>query len=121
MNASPVPRMSYARIAWINRWLDYSNSDMTTEVDDMARVLKVAEEAGEAASAYIGMIGQNPRKGVTATMEDVLSELADVAITAMCAIQHFTQNTIQTERIMDDKINAIVHQISIGTPKGGWP
>ncbi|MBY8872880.1 MazG-like family protein [Micromonospora sp. PLK6-60] len=50
------------------------------------RILKVTEEAGEAASAWIGTIGQNPRKGVTHTTEDVAAELADVVLTALVAI-----------------------------------
>ncbi|MEU8818378.1 hypothetical protein [Actinoplanes sp. NPDC048796] len=50
------------------------------------RILKVTEEAGEAAAAWIGMLGQNPRKGVTHTRDDVAAELADVAFTALVAI-----------------------------------
>lgn len=52
-------------------------------------VLKVQEEAGEAAEALIGMHGWNSRKGICATRDDVLDELADVIITAavaMCGI-----------------------------------
>jgi hypothetical protein len=33
------------------------------------------------------MVGQNPRKGVTHTREDVAAELADVAFTALVAIE----------------------------------
>lgn len=51
------------------------------------RILKVTEEAGEAAGAWIGVIGQNPRKGVTHTLDDVAGELADVALTALVAIE----------------------------------
>jgi NTP pyrophosphatase (non-canonical NTP hydrolase) len=52
------------------------------------RILKLAEETGEAAEALIGM-QMNKRKGVCRTRDDVLDELADVIITAavaMCAI-----------------------------------
>lgn len=51
------------------------------------RILKLVEEAGEAARAWIGVIGQNPRKGVTHTVDDVAAELADTAITALVAIE----------------------------------
>ncbi|MFK3982202.1 hypothetical protein ACI2K4_17715 [Micromonospora sp. NPDC050397] len=51
------------------------------------RVLKVAEEAGEAAGAWIGVLGQNPRKGVTHTPAEVAGELADVALAALIAIE----------------------------------
>ncbi|WKU02846.1 hypothetical protein [Micromonospora sp. HUAS LYJ1] len=50
------------------------------------RILKVTEEAGEAAAAWIGTIGQNPRKGITHTTADVAAELADVVLTALVAI-----------------------------------
>jgi len=42
---------------------------------------------GEASAAWIGLLGQNPRKGVTHTREDVAAELADVVFTALVAIE----------------------------------
>ena len=50
------------------------------------RILKVTEEAGEAAGAWIGVLGTNPRKGVTHSRDDVVAELADVVITALVAM-----------------------------------
>ena len=50
-------------------------------------MLKVTEEAGEVARAWIGTRGQNPRKGVTHTRDDVAAELADVVVTALVAIE----------------------------------
>nr|MDT0663670.1 MazG-like family protein [Micromonospora sp. DSM 115978] len=50
------------------------------------RVLKVSEEVGEAAQAYIGMTGRNPRKGVSHTEADLASELCDVVLAAMVAL-----------------------------------
>lgn len=47
------------------------------------QLAKMVEEVGEAAGAYIGMIGANPRKGETHTMEDFHTELLDVALTAL--------------------------------------
>lgn len=55
--------------------------DPATAVDLQA--LKVVEELGEAVAALIGMTGQNPRKGVTHTRADLVSELYDVALTAL--------------------------------------
>jgi NTP pyrophosphatase (non-canonical NTP hydrolase) len=115
MSARP-PAQPYARIAWINAWLDERNAGLSQEADDVMRVLKLAEECGEVASAYIGMTGQNPRKGITHTRRQMLDELADVAVTAMCAIQHFTGNAFVTEQIMDDKVNAIMHRVSLSPP-----
>jgi NTP pyrophosphatase (non-canonical NTP hydrolase) len=66
-------------------WLDTANG--SGELELTCRILKVTEEAGEAAGAWIGVLGQNPRKGVTHAREDVAGELADVAITALVAIE----------------------------------
>ncbi|WP_236049550.1 MazG-like family protein [Paractinoplanes ovalisporus] len=66
------------------KWLDLSNGTLPLELT--CRILKVTEEAGEAAQAWIGLLGQNPRKGVTHTREEVAAELADVAFTALVAI-----------------------------------
>ncbi|GAA3230612.1 MazG-like family protein [Actinocorallia longicatena] len=54
------------------------------------QMLKITEEVGEAAEAYIGMIGANKRKGVHRTREDVLAELSDVIITAAVAMSRLT-------------------------------
>jgi NTP pyrophosphatase (non-canonical NTP hydrolase) len=66
-------------------WLDDANGRDERELS--LRMLKVTEEAGEVASAWIGAMGQNPRKGVTHTRTDVAAELADVVITALVAIE----------------------------------
>ncbi|MEV4467468.1 MazG-like family protein [Micromonospora echinofusca] len=66
-------------------WLDAANGTGQTEMT--CRILKLTEEAGEAAGAWIGLLGQNPRKGVTHSREDVAAELADVAFTALVAIE----------------------------------
>lgn len=55
--------------------------------DPGMRILKLAEETGEVAQAWIGYIGQNPRKGCTNSLLDVVDELADAALTALVAIQ----------------------------------
>ncbi|MGQ5637148.1 MULTISPECIES: MazG-like family protein [unclassified Streptomyces] len=56
----------------------------------LLRVLKLSEETGEVAEAIIGATGQNPRKGVTHTWEDVQAELCDVVITALIALRTLT-------------------------------
>lgn len=98
-------------IADITRWLDTSNEPSPHE--DSMRVLKITEEAGEAASAYIGMVGQNPRKGVTHTLDDLLSELSDVVITALCAMQHFTQDAAVTRASLARKAESIISRSNI--------
>ncbi len=78
----------FADVADITAWLDTANP--RTPHEDSMRVLKLVEEAGEAAAAYIGMVGQNPRKGVTHTWQDVEAELCDVMFTAMVALTTLT-------------------------------
>ncbi|WP_338059105.1 MazG-like family protein [Streptomyces olivoreticuli] len=65
----------------------------STHRGDMRRVLqilKISEEAGEAAEAVIGAMGQNPRKGFSHTWDDVQAEVCDVITTAMVALQRLT-------------------------------
>lgn len=101
----------FADIGDITAWLDESNPDSPHE--DAMRVMKLMEEAGEAAAAYIGVTGQNPRKGVTHKMDDLLSELADVAITALCAMQHFTQDEAVTRAYLASKVDGIIKRSGI--------
>ncbi|WP_419993729.1 hypothetical protein [Streptomyces boninensis] len=56
------------------------------ELDQQTLILKLSEEVGEVAEAYIGMHGLNPRKGVCRSRDDVLAELADVVVTAAVAM-----------------------------------
>lgn len=65
-------------------WLDQNNGRSHTEIT--LRLLKISEEAGEVAQAWIGYTGQNPRKGVTHSAGDVADELCDVIVTAMVAL-----------------------------------
>lgn len=75
----------WAAVRATQRWLDQHNGSGPDELT--CRILKVTEEAGEAAGAWIGVIGQNPRKGVTHSTDDVAAELADVALAALVAIE----------------------------------
>lgn len=70
-------------VAASRAWLDDRNGDAVGELG--LRILKIVEEAGEAAAAWIGTLGQNPRKGITHTRQDVADELGDVAFTALVA------------------------------------
>ncbi|MER7562915.1 MazG-like family protein [Streptomyces sp. NPDC097941] len=59
----------------------------------LLRMLKLSEEVGEVSEAVIGAIGQNPRKGVSHTWDDVQGELCDVVITALVALRTLTPDT----------------------------
>jgi hypothetical protein len=60
-----------------------SNPDLAGLPQTLCQALKVQEEAGELAQAVIGVLGQNPRKGVTHTWRDVINEAIDVAMSAL--------------------------------------
>jgi len=57
------------------------------------RVLKLTEEVGEAAEAFIGIHGLNSRKGVCRSRDDLLAELAGVIITCAVAMTGVTGET----------------------------
>jgi hypothetical protein len=74
-------------VADLAAWLDESNGG--GEHETAMRLMKITEEAGEVVRAYIGMLGQNPRKGVTHSRDDVADELCDVILTAAVALHRF--------------------------------
>lgn len=83
------------KLADISQWVDEDPKNrIRTPVENlMSRtVVKLTEEHGELAAALIGMLGQNPRKGVTHTIHDVRKELFDIALTALCAAEHIDDN-----------------------------
>ncbi|MCD0450076.1 MazG-like family protein [Actinocorallia sp. API 0066] len=78
----------------------------TGEAERALRVLKLTEEIGEVSQAYIGFVGQNPRKGVTHTRAEVAAELCDVVITAMVALCSFTDDPARALRDKIEKVDA---------------
>jgi hypothetical protein len=101
----------------IDVWLDRDAASAYQDqplAQDWARVAKVAEETGEAIDRLIALTGQNPRKGVCGTREELLGELADVALTAIFAIQHFTKDAAETFRILDADLAKIADRVPGG-------
>jgi NTP pyrophosphatase (non-canonical NTP hydrolase) len=78
------------------------------ELDDQTLILKLTEEVGEVAEAYIGMQGLNPRKGVCRTRDDVLAELSDVIVTAAVAMCGVTGGDFDEARTHLEKRLAVV-------------
>jgi NTP pyrophosphatase (non-canonical NTP hydrolase) len=103
---APVLTDPWDAVRSLVTWLDASNGH--SEQETALRLLKVTEEAGEAASAYIGATGQNPRKGTTHTRTDVADELCDVIVSAMVALHAFTD---QPEQHLNDKLTAVTSRI----------
>lgn len=103
----------FAGVAAITAWLDGSNP-VGAPGDSIARhALKITEETGEVAAALAGLRGWNPRKGVTHTLEDLEGELADVALAAMTALQHLTQNADATRAVLETKIQKVIARSGI--------
>ncbi|MGD0375667.1 MAG: hypothetical protein ABSB01_13930 [Streptosporangiaceae bacterium] len=80
------------------------HADVPVEI----QLLKVTEEAGEAAEAFIGMHGLNSRKGVCRSRDDLLAELADVIITAAVAMSGVTGGDVDEARSHLERRLAVV-------------
>jgi NTP pyrophosphatase (non-canonical NTP hydrolase) len=78
------------------------------EVPVEIRLLKVTEEAGEAAEAFIGMHGLNSRKGICRSRDDLIAELADVIITAAVAMAGVTGGDLDEARSYLEQRLAVV-------------
>ena len=98
----------WATIAALAAWLDTNNG--TSEHEQAMRLMKLSEETGEVMQAYIGMTGQNPRKGVTHTRADVTDELCDVIVTAMVALHQFTD---QPAEVFEAKAQRIAERVGV--------
>jgi NTP pyrophosphatase (non-canonical NTP hydrolase) len=97
-------------IGEIVAWLDAS-SHLPPDTEKLLRIMKLTEEAGEVTQAVSGAMGQNPRKGVTHTWEDVEAELCDVMFTAMVALTTLTPDArkvfdIHLARVADRSLRA---------------
>ncbi|MGW1022253.1 MazG-like family protein [Streptomyces sp. NPDC002577] len=89
----------------LHAWLDGHNRQTPRETL-LLRMLKLSEEVGETAQAVIGAIGQNPRKGVTHTWDDVQSELCDVVITALVTLRTMTPDAQKVFAAHLDRVTA---------------
>ncbi|MFJ5304114.1 MazG-like family protein [Streptomyces sp. NPDC088350] len=105
-------------------WVD-ANRPLEGREGLLLRVLKLSEEVGEVAQAVIGATGQNPRKGVTHTWDDVQAELCDVVITALVALRTLTPDTQEVftrhlARVMERSLgpSAVVHPQDLPAPRG---
>jgi NTP pyrophosphatase (non-canonical NTP hydrolase) len=72
-----------------------------------ARLLKLTEEVGEVAEAYIGIQGLNRRKGTCRTTDDLLAELADVIITAAVAMSGVAGDVNQARGHFERRISTV--------------
>lgn len=86
------------------------HGDVPAEV----RLLKLTEEVGEVADAFIGMHGLNRRKGICRARDDLLAELADVIITAAVAMSGVTGDVEEVRRHLERRL-AVVTERRSGT------
>lgn len=91
----------------ISQWLDSAQHGRDPEAVTWGRLAKITEEAGEVIAAYIGVTGQNPRKGITHTMDDVHAELLDVAVTALGAWEHLNGHSGTALKALEGHILAV--------------
>lgn len=69
-------------------WIQWLASEFKS-VPTWVQLLKLTEECGEVAEAFIGAHAHNPRKGYTHSHDEVREELLDVAITALVAYSNY--------------------------------
>lgn len=87
--------MTADKIREISEFLDMNAGQEYLDqplAQDLARIAKVMEELGEALQVFIGITGQNPRKGYIGIKSELGKELLDVATTAIYAYHHFFPN-----------------------------
>jgi NTP pyrophosphatase (non-canonical NTP hydrolase) len=77
------------------------------------RLLKLTEEVGEAAEAFLGIHGLNKRKGVCRSHEDLLDELADVIITAAVAMSGITGDVDEARSHFDRRLAAVTERAGL--------
>jgi NTP pyrophosphatase (non-canonical NTP hydrolase) len=93
------------------------HGDVPVEV----RLLKLTEEVGEAAEAYIGLQGTNRRKGACRTEDDLLDELADVIITAAVAMTGITGDASRARSHFHRRIAAVEARAGLPSAANGTP
>ncbi|AZM47391.1 hypothetical protein DMB38_17735 [Streptomyces sp. WAC 06738] len=66
-------------------WLD-DESPVQGRTGRLLRILEVGEAYGEVAASVHGLMGADPRKGKTHTIDDVCAALCEVIVTSMVAL-----------------------------------
>lgn len=100
-------------IAALSTWIDGHNSHKDHDLQIWERCGKVGEEFGEVVEALIGAMGQNPRKGLTHNLTDVIEELLDVAITALGAVEHLIGNQGDSIRLLENKVARVAARAGV--------
>lgn len=110
-----MSELSQAALIELSQWIDKGNAHRDPEAITWGRLAKIAEEGGEVIEAYIGATGQNPRKGITKSLEAVLEELLDVAVTALGAYEHIDGHQGRALGELDGKIVRVAERAGLLT------
>lgn len=105
-----------ADLTALSRWIDTSPDypERGTELHMRRRIDKITEELGEVTEAMGGTWGENPRKGVTHTLYDVLKELLDVATAAVGAYESLTENEGHGLDALHQHIHGVAVRAGVG-------
>ncbi|GAA3971036.1 MazG-like family protein [Streptomyces marokkonensis] len=106
-----APADLWATVDALWKWLE-ADQPVGGREGLLLRMLKLSEEVGEVSEAVIGATGQNPRKGVTHTWDDVEAELCDVVITALVVLRTLTP---ETREVFERHLERVARR-SLGTP-----
>jgi len=97
------------RASAISEWITGSyRTGIDPEVVLWRRVTKVCEESGEVWKALAGMVGENPRKGVTNDVTEVIEELLDTALAALGAVEQLTGDEGHSGRLLVEKSERVL-------------
>jgi hypothetical protein len=86
-------------------WLDANNGH--SDLETAHRFMHLVTEVGEAHEAYLGKVGQNPRKGVTNGMDKVTAELCDVIVGAANILTTLV-GADEARACLDSKLTALL-------------
>lgn len=101
-------------VARLSAWIDGSYpADIDPELHLRRRIDKLMEEVGETGQALGGYTGENPRKGVTHSREDVMAELLDVAVTALGAWEHMDGNRGRSGHHLSLKLWGVLARVGL--------
>jgi len=85
---------------------------LDAEAHTWRRLMKVAEEVGEVTEALFGYLGENPRKGHTHTIEDLSSELLDVALAALGAVSFLHSDDTDAVGLLTERTRFVWSRLS---------
>jgi NTP pyrophosphatase (non-canonical NTP hydrolase) len=95
-----------AALAGISAWVDEYNFGLDPVALTWMRIAKIGEEFGEVVTAFVDVTNANPRKRSMLAVADVRKELLDVAVTALCVVEHLDGNQGEA---LDDLVGHVRH------------